>query len=246
MQRSCPFGDRRNKRGRCPAPSRARPLPLRAGRFSRLGWWQFLADDVHHAERVWGRALADATPLAGGLVLDQRRALRHRERARFRLASLQPGLCPVQASRHSGTQPRACSVAEHQLGAAARLRASSTAQNEFPPWRARRALRRHTTPRRPALANCGSLSWGACWDAFSHVQCAWLLCGGCCCHCRRWPTKKATSASSTPGCPSKRTDHTFFRGCATETPSLMSPSLVSAPSASGPRIPSRLSCAART
>jgi hypothetical protein len=88
MQRSCPFGDRRNKRGRCLTPALARPLPLRAVRFSRLRWWQCLADDVHHEERVWGRALAGATPLAGGLVLDQRRALRHRERARLRLASL--------------------------------------------------------------------------------------------------------------------------------------------------------------
>jgi hypothetical protein len=101
------------------------------------------------------------------------------------------------------------------------------------------------TPR-PARTNRSSLSWGACRETFSRVQCAWLLCGGCCCQCRRWPTKKATSASSTPACPSTRTDRTFIRGCATETLSLMSPSLVSVPSASGPRIPPRLSCAART
>jgi hypothetical protein len=101
------------------------------------------------------------------------------------------------------------------------------------------------TPR-PARATRCSLSWGACREAFSRVQCAWLSCGGCCCQCRRWPTKKATSASSTLGCPRTRPDRTFIRGCATETPSLMSPSRVSVPSASGPPIPPRLSCAART
>jgi len=40
-------------------------------------WWQRLADDVHHAERVRRQAPAGAAAPAGGLVLDQRHALRH-------------------------------------------------------------------------------------------------------------------------------------------------------------------------